>query len=405
MADTERTRPLARFDWLLGESRSRPRPEALDLAIDAWERGQAALTSGDLAAARHWAERAARLGPEDTQVQFLLGIVLLRQQDRAAFQNFQRLIVASDTIPAYRGLVAAAALIGDRASCIQAVGTLLARFAPPTDAEFPGLAMRAAAAAGVAGWCGADAAGRVTVSAQGEVRVALDDRVVAPRRRPDGRWRLPASWTEASVLTVTADGRHLLGSPIDLGRRRLVEGFVEADGGGLRGWAWHPADPEAAVRLTLGSATGRQPAIPVETAEPAHFPNMDGLMAPKAFHVPVERLQDRPGLLHLRDGEGRDLTGSPLVPGLWTGSADRRSMPDGSTPGRTEKRATVSARPSRRRADLGRYTRAPAHHCAPPRPPGPGGRHPCLPRHRDDFAVPRPSSGHGAGPHPGDRGR
>ena len=321
MADTERTRPPARFDWLLGESRSRPRPEALDLAIDAWERGQAALTSGDLAAARHWAERAARLGPEDTQVQFLLGIVLLRQQDRAAFQNFQRLIVASDTIPAYRGLVAAAALIGDRASCIQAVGTLLARFAPPTDAEFPGLAMRAAAAAGVAGWCGADAAGRVTVSAQGEVRVALDDRVVAPRRRPDGRWRLPASWTEASVLTVTADGRHLLGSPIDLGRRRLVEGFVEADGGGLRGWAWHPADPEAAVRLTLGSATGRQPAIPVETAEPAHFPNMDGLMAPKAFHVPVERLQDRPGLLHLRDGEGRDLTGSPLVPGLWTGSA------------------------------------------------------------------------------------
>ena len=105
----------------------------------------------------------------------------------------------------------------------------------------------------------------------------------------------------------------------------MVEGFVEAPGSGLngalRGWAWCPADPEAAVRLTLCSAHGRQPPTIVDMTEPAQFPNMDGLTTPKAFQVPAERLRDRPGLLHLRDSLGRDLIGSPLDPGLWTGSA------------------------------------------------------------------------------------
>ena len=141
------------------------------------------------------------------------------------------------------------------------------------------------------------------------------------RRRADGRWSLPASWTGAARLSVTVDGHHLLGSPMDLARRRQVEGFVEADGGGLRGWAWCPADPEASVRLILGSAAGRLPPLAIETAEPAQFPNLDGLMAPKAFHVPAETLQDRLGLVHVRDQSGRDLIGSPLDPGLWTGSA------------------------------------------------------------------------------------
>ena len=193
MSDSDGSPPPARSDWLLGDHRERPRPETLDLAIDAWERGQTALAAGDLAAARHWAERAARLGPHDTQVRFLLGIVQLRQQDRAAFATFERLVATSDTLPAHRGLVAAATLIGDGSLLEQVTGTLLARFAPPVDPEFPALARRAADAAGRTGWCGADSAGRVTVSAAAPVRFALDDRAIAARRRPDGRWSLPAS--------------------------------------------------------------------------------------------------------------------------------------------------------------------------------------------------------------------
>jgi GT2 family glycosyltransferase/glycosyltransferase involved in cell wall biosynthesis len=321
MSDTDGSRPPARSDWLLGDNRERPRPETLDLAMDAWERGQSALLSGDLAAARYWAERAARLGPHDTQVRFLLGIVQLRQQDRAAFETFHGLVASSDTVPAHRGLVAAAALIRDREALARATGTLLAGFAPPVDTEFPALAARAAAAAGLPGWCGADAAGRVTVSTSAPIRFALDDRAITARRRPDGRWGLPLSWATAEVLTVTAEGRDLLGSPINLARRRMVDGFVEAAGGGLRGWAWCPADPDATVRLTLEAVLGRQPAIVVETTELAQFPNMDGLTTPRAFQVPAERLRDRPGLVHLRDSAGRDLIGSPLDPGLWTGSA------------------------------------------------------------------------------------
>jgi GT2 family glycosyltransferase/glycosyltransferase involved in cell wall biosynthesis len=321
MSDSDGSRRPTQFDWLLGDNAARPRPKTLDLALDAWERGQSTLAAGDLVAARHWAERAARLGPSDTQVRFLLGIVQLRQQDPAAFETFGRLAAASDTLPAHRGLVAAAARIGDRAALARATGTLLAHFALPPDPEFPGLAARAAAGAGLAGWCGADAAGHLTVSAEEPVRFAFDGRAITARRRPDGRWSLPASWMTAETLTVTVEGRDLLGSPIDLARRRVVEGFVEARDGALRGWAWHPADPEAPVRLTLASALGRQPPILIETTEPAAFPNMDGLTAPKAFQVSAERLRDRPGLLHLFDSAGRDLIGSPLDPGLWTDAA------------------------------------------------------------------------------------
>jgi GT2 family glycosyltransferase/glycosyltransferase involved in cell wall biosynthesis len=321
MSDIEGLQTPNQLDWLLGDGRGRPRPETLDLAMDAWERGQSALAAGDLKAARYWAERAARLGPHDTQVRFLLGIVQLRQQDRSAYATFRKLVAASNTVPAYRGLVAAAALVGGRDALTQAAGTLLSRFAPPVDTEFPALSARIAAAAGLAGWCGADAAGRVTVSAMAQPSFALDDRTITARRRPDGRWGLPASWTTARALTVTVDGRALLGSPIDLERRRAVEGFVEAADGGLRGWAWCPADPDAAVRLTLHSILGRLPPIDVDAKESAQVPDMDGLMAPKSFHVPADRVRDRPGLVHLRDSSGRDLTGSPLDPGLWTGSA------------------------------------------------------------------------------------
>jgi GT2 family glycosyltransferase/glycosyltransferase involved in cell wall biosynthesis len=321
MPDPSRPQPHSHSDWLLGGAKAHLRPEAIDLAIDAWGRGQAAFEAGDLAAARYWAERAARLGPQDTQVRFLLGIVLLRQRESGALAIFQSLVTVSDTVPAHRGLVAAAALCGDRAVMARAAADLLARFSPPGDTEFPGLAAHATAAASLPGWCGVDAAGRVTISTAERGTCALDGRVIAPRRRADGQWNLPRTWVTAERLTVTMGGRHLLGSPIDLQRRRRIEGFVEGAGGGLRGWAWCPADPEAKVQLTVTAANGRLPAITVETAEVARFPNQDGLTAPRAFHLPPEGLRHHSGPLHVRDGDGRELIGSPLDPDLWRHAA------------------------------------------------------------------------------------
>jgi GT2 family glycosyltransferase len=321
MSGSDRSRPRPTTDWLLREDQAPTRPKTIDLAIDAWERGQAALAAGDLPAARHWAERAVRLGPEDSQVRFLLGIVLLRQQDRTCFEVFRQLTLLSDTFPAFRGLAAAALLAGDREAAFRATGTLLARFIAPTDPEFPALAARAAACGGSPGWCGADDAGCITVVAARSVSFTLDDQPVMPRRRPDGGYVLPRAWTTARSLSVTAGGTHLLGSPIDLARRRAVEGFVEEVDGGLRGWAWLPANPQAVVRLVVDGPDGRRAPLTVETGEPANFPNIDGLTAPKAFHLARARLTDRPGLLHVRDLWGRDITGSPLNPGQWTESA------------------------------------------------------------------------------------
>ncbi|MBW4023691.1 MAG: glycosyltransferase [Proteobacteria bacterium] len=313
------------FDWLLTDRRTAMRPEALDLALDAWKRGHDALAAGDVANARYWAERAARLGPDDTQVRFLLGIVLLRERDPEALGVFRRLAAISDTAPAHRGVATAASLVADPALRRDATAALLSRFAPPSDPDFRQFASRIADAASLPGWCGADACGRVTVMASGTVTLALDGVAVTARRQPDGSLVLPRAWMAAAALSVMAGGRHLLGSPIDLERRRLVEGFVEsppgAEGGGLSGWAWNPADADAPIRLRLTTESGRPAALVIAPDGPARFPNMDGLTAPRAFQVPPKVLQRRRGLLHVTDTWGHDLTGSPLDPHQWEDAA------------------------------------------------------------------------------------
>ncbi|HUZ62154.1 MAG TPA: hypothetical protein VMU82_00415, partial [Acetobacteraceae bacterium] len=42
--------------------------DAGSLALEAWERGRAAVEAGDVAAARRWLARARRLAPGDAQI-------------------------------------------------------------------------------------------------------------------------------------------------------------------------------------------------------------------------------------------------------------------------------------------------------------------------------------------------
>ncbi|MCB8878978.1 glycosyltransferase [Acidisoma cellulosilytica] len=332
-------------DWLLSGPRKHNRPEVIGLAIDAWERGEKALAKGDLAAARFALERATRLGPDDTQVRFLLGITMLRQGDPSCVSVFRALIPDSDTQPAHRGLLSALMLGGDREEQIEAAGALLSRFAAPKDADFSRLASDLALRAGRAGWCAADADGRVTLVCDKLVEFRLDGELVRPKPDRNRRFTLPASWTAARSLTITAAAQNLLGSPIDLTRHRIVEGFVSVEDGDLNGWAWCPANPDTAVLLSVEQADGRKLPLTIKTGEPAHFPDRDGLSLPLAFRVPAATLLAYPGLLHIRDRYGRDITGSPIDPGRWTRSAGYSAELIGQSPGQNRK---TDSRPAER---------------------------------------------------------
>jgi GT2 family glycosyltransferase/glycosyltransferase involved in cell wall biosynthesis len=313
-------------DWLLGRRAVPGRPQPLTLAIDAWKRAQSASETGDWAETEFWADRALRLGPRDTQVRFMLGMALLRQGKPRCFPVFQELAGLSDTLPAHRGLISAATLSQPVGEIGRLIGQFLSRFARPADPEFPGLAQDIAARLDLAGWCAANDRGEVTVTSDAIPRFLLDDRPVRGRLSQTGLCQLPSTWRVARHLSVMVGDRHLLGSPIDLVRHRLVEGFVAAEGAGLAGWAWHPANPDTPVTLRVETAEGQRLADPLRTAGPATYPDQDRLTAPQAFRLDGTAFMEFEGLVHLRDASGRDLTGSPLVPDQWGRSARSVAM-------------------------------------------------------------------------------
>lgn len=101
-------------------------------------------------------------------------------------------------------------------------------------------------------------------------------------------------------------------------RAAQVEGCVrEAEDGGIAGWAWHPADPDAACVLTLCDAKGRRVTV---TAEGDMQP-LRPLTQPRAFFVSRARLRGWAAEIHVRDAAGRDLPGSPVVRGAWKNPA------------------------------------------------------------------------------------
>ncbi len=270
----------------------------------AWLRAQDALAMGTTAEARRWLERAHRLAPADPTVAITLGGLLIQAEDFVRAEALLRPIAeAQDVLPAWIGLAACALRLGRPADAADALGRALSRHAPGTG--LAALAETVARATGLPGWVGANAAGAVTATAG--ATLALDGARLPGRRRT-----LPRGWRQARELQATLDGVALLGSPVQLRVVGRVEGFVAAEAGGLAGWAWHPADPDADPAL-LVQGTGSS--VPVVATQPAA--GLSGLGAfarPRRFRVPAAALPD--GMLRVLGADGRDLLGSPLDPGL-----------------------------------------------------------------------------------------
>jgi len=282
-------------------------------ASDALERGRAAEQGGALDEARRWLERARRLAPTDATVAVSLGGLLLRQGDpEAAARVLQPVADAHDLREAWSGLTVCALQQGRAAEAALALGALLSRHAPDEAAAM--LAGLVVARAGLPGWCGVCGDGRLWPPQPPDVEVVLDGVPLGGDATLD---TLPAGWRAGQVLTVARDGAPLLGSPIDLAAIARVEGMVEARDGGVVGWAWHPADPDREPELRVHRADGvtwplqaADLSITVEGAAP--------LSRPRGFTVGAEALRSLAlaGPVRVTDAAGRDLTGSPLAPGL-----------------------------------------------------------------------------------------
>ncbi len=276
---------------------------ATSLAESAWRSGKQHATRGHVAEALRWLRRAHRLAPRDPMVAFTLATLLLHSGEPAeASALFVTLADEQDAADAWTGLAAAARAMGDPRRAATVVAAALARAAPTSSLRR--LAAAVVTEAGLPGWCGLDAAGRLHLGGQPS-DVMLDDQPLPPGAP------LPEGWRRAQRLAVSRAGRAFLGSPLQPSLTARTEGVASATAeGGVEGWVWHPADPAHDPELRLVTTAGTWT---ITATEPASGVMPGRLFArPRRFAVPAPTCEQA---IRVLDASGRDLLGSPLDPG------------------------------------------------------------------------------------------
>lgn len=289
------------------------------LAVDAWERGQAACLAGDGELARRWLERASRLAPDDQTIYLALASVCLSRDDRRSAVLFEAVTARHDVREAWFGLAAARRNVGDVTGAAAPLAQAFARHVPPADPALAALADAIAATTGAPGWCGCSLDGVVKVGGRrpdGEAEFWVDG-VRVRLVRLGGAFRLPRGAVDGRLLRIAVDGRDLIGSPVRLRAIRRTEGVVSSRGGDLHGRAWHPGDPDTDPILTIRTAGSDRVRLRF-TATDVGVDVASGLVLgrPRGFRIPPERLAGLRGLLRVTGRDGRDLLGSPLDPSL-----------------------------------------------------------------------------------------
>ncbi|MEO8715200.1 MAG: glycosyltransferase, partial [Acetobacteraceae bacterium] len=251
----------------------------------AFEAGRAAT---DASERLRWLDRAHRLLPADPTLRLALAEACLGRDDARAESLLLSLASRHDTREIWLALAASRLARRDGGGAAEALSRALSCHAmPPSLAPF---ADAVVVAAGAPGWCGLGADGGLVVGPAGIVATV--------RTTPDR-------------LNVTVDGRPLLCSPLTPQALARVEGFVEATlDGGLRGWAWHPANPDADPVLNVVPAGGASLTVHADTTDPS---SDGGLLARRRrFSVPATALARLSGPFHVVGADSRELLGSPV---------------------------------------------------------------------------------------------
>ena len=151
----------------------------------------------------------------------------------------------TDVREALLGLATARRRLGDAAGAAEALSAALRRHVP--DPGFATLADAIARDAGAPGWCGMSGDGAFTVRMT-DGASGVEHSPLPPAASRKGRRK---------VCVVAADGRQLLGSPLDVAAIAATVGCASCRDGGLTGWAWHPGDPGVDPMLIISRAKGR----------------------------------------------------------------------------------------------------------------------------------------------------
>jgi GT2 family glycosyltransferase/glycosyltransferase involved in cell wall biosynthesis len=298
------SRPESSILWRQDQPNTRHPDTAPDTTRIEYERHQAehAWRQADAAAtpqqARLWLERAYRFTPSDQNLTFALASARMATGDpQAALKIFTKLAARHGGREVLTGLAVCALSCGQLDTAIAAIGRALSTLVP--DKTLLAVADQVGEP-----WVGLT---RLGVIQQSRRPGGMSHPPRTPQRYVlDGKpvqETLPEDWR--SHRHLQAIGR-ALGSPIDIQAIIRTEGFVERVPGGIAGWAWHPADPDAdpTLRIVQDGRTQTLTATDLSIA----FRGTQALARPRGFAVTIDTT--RP--LRVLGDDGRDLLGSPL---------------------------------------------------------------------------------------------
>ena len=262
---------------------------AVALARTAIAHGLDALAANDLKIARRWLERAHRLVPHDANAMLALATACLMDDPVVAATLFQSIVDKHDVRQAWVGLAAARLRTDGPEAAEQPLSAALSRHAFSPDVT--GLANAVGLRPDSPGWCALRSDGQLLIQAPkpAEVRILVDDIAVCGTKLPNG-------WESRRTVTVWLGNVSLLGSPIDIRAIRRVAGCVEVYDGGIRGWAWYPADPGTPPVLTMRQSARSQPKTFVPCDESIIVPDVGPLARPRSFSLTHADLLDVAGL-------------------------------------------------------------------------------------------------------------
>jgi GT2 family glycosyltransferase len=267
-------------------------------------------TPGQAVSALRWLERAHRLVPLDPNATLTLASACLAHDPARAAALFQSVADKHDVRQAWLGLAAARLRLADPDAAADALAAVLSRHAFTPDA-----AALAEAVGRRHGWCALRSDGRMEIHAATQIKARPGDGVrIVLDGKPVRGTTLPAGWERARAIDVRIGGLPLLGSPVQVEAIRRLAGCVEVCDGGIRGWAWHPGDPDTLPALTLLDPSGRLLHRFVATGESIAVAGTGPLARPRSFRLTRADLPDAPGPLHVVGPDGKDLPGSPLDP-------------------------------------------------------------------------------------------
>ncbi|WP_188261086.1 glycosyltransferase [Azospirillum tabaci] len=328
-----------------------------------------AVARGDLGEALRWAERSARFAPNDIALKaFFAALLVAADRPGDVPPLLETVAERAPTPTASIVLGQALARLDAMDRFIPLVERLLHRFPVSVAPLLADLADHAARSGAAAGWASADLGLRIVgalhpdragagsvlriESGRGPLLVLDGPSFLQRHGQPDPasglvRFTLPLGpEAEGETLSVTLDGRPLLGAALHPCRHAAVEGSAVLEDGPngatcLSGWAWCPGDPPQRVTVRVSDSAGRS--ITLDTDRAMEAAEAFGIEeGDYAFALDLDGSGLEPGPLQVVAGPGEvPLAGSPL-PWPGPGRPPFRPSPVGPIPARPSGRTPAS---------------------------------------------------------------